>query len=152
MRSDEGDTRSAGSAGILRWSGIYFGAVFGVGFLLGPIRVLWLEPRLGERAAQLIEAPFMLLATVLAGRWVGGHLRSGYGACARLAIGALAAGLVLLADLGVGVGLRGMTMAEVFGGRDPVSGAVYYALVALMALAPWALARKGGTVGRGGKP
>lgn len=152
MRRDGGGARSGGTAGILRWSGIYFVAVFGVGFLLGPIRVLWLEPRLGVRAAQLIEAPIMLLAIVLAGRWVGGRLRSGYGASERLAVGAMAAGLVLLADLGVGVGLRGMTVAEVFGDRDPVSGTVYYALVALMALAPWALARKGGAGGGGGRP
>jgi len=133
---------------ILRWSLAYFGLVFGVGFLLGPLRVLWLEPRLGVRTAQLVEAPFMLLAIVLAGRWVGVRLRTGYGASTRLAVGAMAAGLVLVADLGVGVGLRGMTIAEVFAGRDPVSGTVYYLLVALMALAPWALARKAEPGGR----
>jgi hypothetical protein len=33
----------------------YFGLVFGVGFLLGPIRVLWLEPRFGPIIATACE-------------------------------------------------------------------------------------------------
>jgi hypothetical protein len=46
---------------------LYFLAVFGAGFALGPIRVLWLEPRLGVVAATLCEAPFLLLAMIAAG-------------------------------------------------------------------------------------
>lgn len=126
---------------VARWASIYFVIVFGVGFALGPIRVLWLEPRLGVRLAELIEAPLMFLAIVIAGRWVGQHLRDDYGASGRLAIGAVAAGLVLVSDLLVGVGLRGMSVVEVFTTRDPVSGSVYYALVALTAVAPWLLCR-----------
>jgi hypothetical protein len=57
-----------------KWAGIYFAIVFGVGFALGPIRVLCFEPRFGVRVAELIEAPFMFLAIVLAGRWVGQRL------------------------------------------------------------------------------
>lgn len=126
----------------------YFGIVFGVGFLLGPIRVLWLEPRLGVRTAELIEAPFMLLAIVLAGRWVDRRLGDESGAAARLGVGVLAAGLVLGADVGVGVGLRGMSVVDVFTQRDPVSGPVYYALVALTAFAPWLAGRARGSNGR----
>lgn len=123
--------------GTLAWAAVYFCAVFGTGFVLGPIRVLWLEPRLGVRAAELLEAPFMLLAIFLAGRWVGGRLRHRAGTASALAVGLLAAGLVLAADLAVGVGLRGMTWVEVFTARDPVSGPVYYGLVVLTGLAPW---------------
>jgi hypothetical protein len=36
----------------------------GVGFLLGPIRVLWLEPRVGLVIAAACEAPFLLAAMV----------------------------------------------------------------------------------------
>jgi hypothetical protein len=122
---------------------IYFTIVFGVGFVLGPIRVLWLEPQLGARAAELIESPFMLVAIVLAGRWVGRRLCAGYSVCARFAVGLAAAGLVLAADLAVGVGLRGMSVVEVFTARDPVSGPVYYALVVLTAVAPWLFGREG---------
>lgn len=34
----------------------YFGLVFGVGFILGPIRVLWLEPSLGVRVVAADDA------------------------------------------------------------------------------------------------
>jgi len=129
---------------VLRWvklAAIYFLIVFGVGFALGPIRILLLEPRLGVRTAELIEAPFMLLAVILAGRWVGRRLCAGYAPAARLGVGLAAAGTVVVADLAVGVGLRGMSVLEVFTARDPVSGSVYYALVALTAVAPWVFGR-----------
>jgi anti-sigma factor RsiW len=129
--------------GLAKWAAIYFALVFGVGFALGPIRVLWLEPKIGARAAELVEAPFMLLAIVLAGRWVGRRVGSAGRTMRSLGVGLAAAGLVLAADLAVGVGLRGMTVAQVFTERDPVSGAVYYALVALTAVAPWVLGRFG---------
>jgi hypothetical protein len=129
---------------LAKWAAIYFALVFGVGFALGPIRVLWLEPRVGVRTAELIEAPFMFLAIVLAGRWVGRRLSGkGGGTMTRLAVGLAAAGLVLAFDVAVGVGLRGMSVAQVFTERDPVSGTVYYALVALTAIAPAVLGRPG---------
>lgn len=120
---------------------ICFAIVFGIGFTLGPIRVLWLEPWLGLRAATLIEAPFLLVAIIVAGRWVGRRLCAPDGPGFRLGVGLLAAGLVLAADVGVEVGLRDLSVAEVFTQRDPVSGAVYYALVAWTALAPCLLGR-----------
>jgi hypothetical protein len=116
---------------------IYFTVVFGVGFALGPVRILWLEPWQGSRAAELVEAPFMLLAIVVAGRWVGRRLCYSDSPTFRFRVGLLTAGLVLAADVGVGVGLRDRSVAEVFTQRDPVSGSVYYALVALTAIAPW---------------
>jgi hypothetical protein len=39
---------------------LYFAIVFGAGFVLGPIRLLWAVPRFGERMAELMEAPVML--------------------------------------------------------------------------------------------
>jgi len=42
---------------VLRAGALYFAIVFGVGFLLGPIRILWIVPRVGTRTAELIEAP-----------------------------------------------------------------------------------------------
>ena len=49
---------------------LYFLIVFGVGFVLGPVRVYWLERQLGETMATLCEAPFLLIAIVLAARWL----------------------------------------------------------------------------------
>src|SRR6185503_11470140 len=38
---------------------LYFSGVFAAGFLLGAVRVLWAGPRIGERAAELLEVPLM---------------------------------------------------------------------------------------------
>lgn len=51
---------------------LYFAGVLGAGMLLGPIRVFWLEPRLGKSIAVLCEMPFLLTAMVLAVRWLPG--------------------------------------------------------------------------------
>ncbi|MGL6074214.1 MAG: hypothetical protein ACRC8S_08635 [Fimbriiglobus sp.] len=121
---------------------VYFSLVFGIGFLLGPIRVLILEPQVGGRIAELIEAPLMLTAILLAGRWISRRWCGGLETFPRLAVGSITSGLVLTADLGVGIGLRGMNVLEVFTNRDPVAGTVYYSLVFLTALTPWWFSRK----------
>jgi hypothetical protein len=38
---------------VLKAGALYFALVFGAGFVLGSIRVLWLVPRIGERTAEL---------------------------------------------------------------------------------------------------
>ena len=47
-----------------------FALVFGVGFVLGTVRVLWIAPQLGARAAELAEAPVMLVVIYFAARWI----------------------------------------------------------------------------------
>ncbi len=54
---------------LLRAGAFYFGLTFVAGCVLGPIRVLVLEPRIGLFPAALIEAPFMILAMVGVARW-----------------------------------------------------------------------------------
>jgi hypothetical protein len=130
---------------ILKPAAVYFSLVFGVGFVLGPLRVLLLEPRVGPRTAELVEAPLMLTAILVIGSWVARRLCRGRSATARLGVGLTAAGLVLAADFAVGVGLRGMSVVEVVTGRDPVTGSIYYGLVALTAVAPWWFGRHLGT-------
>lgn len=120
---------------------IYFVMVFGIGFLLGPIRVLLLEPRVGTRTAELIEAPVMLVAIIVIARWVGRRWCRNLAPLARLGVGFLTVGMVLTADLVVGVGLRGMSAAEVFMDRDPVTGPIYYGLLGITAVAPWWFSR-----------
>lgn len=55
---------------VLKAGLIYFGLVFGAGFILGPLRNLFIVPRFGERIAELIEAPLMLIVIILAAKWV----------------------------------------------------------------------------------
>jgi hypothetical protein len=46
---------------ILKAGVLYFALVFGTGFVLGPIRILWVVPRFGARIAELMEAPIMIV-------------------------------------------------------------------------------------------
>jgi hypothetical protein len=115
---------------------LYFALTFGAGFLLGPIRILWLEPRLGARTAELLEIPVMVGVTFLAARWVTGRLAVPPAAGPRLGVGVLAAALLLAAEFGLVLRLRGLTLEDYFASRDPVSGSAYYASVLLLALFP----------------
>jgi hypothetical protein len=112
----------------LRLAFLYFGAVFGIGFLLGAIRVPLLVPRLGERWAELLEMPLMLIAIHWAAGLVLRRLRGPPRAAALLRIGAL--GLVLLV-------LAGRPLAAYLASRDPVSGTVYLAMLLVFAAMPW---------------
>jgi len=49
---------------------LYFAIVFGAGFVLGPIRILWLAPRFGTRLAELMETPIIFVVFVVAARWI----------------------------------------------------------------------------------
>ena len=49
---------------------IYFSLVFFVGFILGTIRVLFVVPLVGERFAELMEMPLMLIATYYSAQYI----------------------------------------------------------------------------------
>lgn len=127
---------------IFRLSGLYFTIVFGAGFILGPIRVLMLEPRLGTRIAELLEMPVMLLVIWVAAGWISQRFTQNLSALGRFSVGALAVIGVLIADTSVGVFLREMTVSEVFLRQDAVSSIAYYGLLALCAILPWLQGRR----------
>lgn len=116
--------------------------MFGAGFALGPLRILWLVPRIGARMAELAEAPIMLVVTVFAARWIVRRFAIASAPLPRLGVGLVALGLLLGAEFGFVLWLRGVGIAEYLATRDSVSGAVYYALLGLVALMPVVVARK----------
>ena len=126
---------------VLKSAAVYFALVFGAGFVLGTIRVLWVAPRLGTRTAELLESPLMLLTTVLAACWVNRHFSLGARPASSFGVGLIALALLLAAEIGLGVVLRGGSALEVLLNKDPVSGTVYYALLGVYALMPWLLDR-----------
>ncbi len=122
---------------------LYFLATFSVGFLLGPIRLLLLEPRIGAFAATLCEAPLLLIAMAAAARWTPrlAGLTISPGGMLAVGIGALA--LQQVADLLVGMLLRGLSAQQQFARLATPEGAVYAALLALFALMPALVNRTG---------
>ena len=126
---------------IVKAAVLYFALVFGTGFILGTIRTLWVVPRLGTKTAELLEAPFMLVATVVAARWVVGRLAVPPVPSARIGIGCIALGLLLIAEFGPLLWLRGLSIREYLARRDPVSGTVYYAMLMVFATMPLLVSR-----------
>lgn len=117
---------------------IYFGLVFGVGFLLGIVRVLAVEPRLGERWAELAEAPLMLTAIILSARFVVRRFPATHGA-EYLVSGGVALLLLVLVEFSVVLGIRGLSLGEYFAERDSVAESVYVLLLVIFAAMPWLL-------------
>ena len=120
----------------------YVARVFGAGFALGIVRELWVTPRVGVRAAELLELPLMLVVIVLAARAVDRRWLTAYGARTRVAVGLSALVLLLTAEVGLGMALRGLSVRDALLARDPVSGTAYYVSLMIFAVMPWYLARQ----------
>ena len=127
---------------ILQAAVLYFFLVFGAGFVLGIGRVLVVVPLLGERTAELLEMPLMLGVIFFAARWIVRHRLDDHRLISTFSVGFIGMGLIMIADLAVGMLLRGMSITEVFLERDPVSGAAYYTSLLLFAITPAVLARR----------
>jgi len=124
----------------LKASLLYFALVFGAGFVLGPVRLLWAVPRFGVRTAELMEMPIMLVVTIVAARWVIRRLGVPPTVRSRLGMGCTALGLLLLAEFGLVLRLRGLSIQEYLASRDPVSGTAYYAMLGVVAIMPLVMA------------
>jgi hypothetical protein len=115
----------------------YFGVVFGAGFALGTMRVLWLVPRLGERWAELLEMPVMGLVMFAAAR---GMVRRdpARSTSAWLVVGSLALALLVAAELTLAWVFEGASPRDAILQRDPVVGVVYgLMLLGFAALPAW---------------
>ena len=117
---------------------VYFALVFGVGFMLGIVRVLALVPRFGERWAELAEMPLMLIAIVVSARFVVRRFpatqRGSY-----LVSGGSALLLLIVVELSVVLAMRGMPFSQYVAERDPIAGSVYVVMLVIFAVMPWLL-------------
>ena len=115
---------------VLKAATLYFGIVFGAGFVFGIIRVLWVVPHLGVRNAELLEHPLMLVVIFVTANWVVRDV-GGQTSADSLAIGFIAFGVLLLAEVLVAL------FAQPNRAGDAVSGIAYFVMLALFALMPW---------------
>ena len=129
---------------ILKAGVLYFALVFGAGFVLGPIRILWVVPRFGTRMAELMETPIMFVVTIVAARWIVRRLAVPSTPSSRLGMGCAAVGLVLVTEFTLVLWLRGLSISEYLASRDLVSGTVYYVMLVVFAIMPLLVARKEG--------
>ena len=92
----------------------YCAAVFGLGFILGTIRVLVLIPKLGELPSTLIELPVILSAAWFICSRVTARFQVPQEWPVRLSMGVLAFALLMAAELALSVWLFGNTVTEHF--------------------------------------
>ena len=127
---------------ILKAGMLYFALVFGAGFVLGPIRILWVVPRFGERMAELREAPIMFVVVLAASRWLVRRLAVPSRPGSRLGMGCVGLGLLLFAEFTLVLWLRGLSIRDYLATRDPVSGTVYYLILGVFAVMPLFVGRR----------
>lgn len=129
---------------ILKAGLLYFTLVFGLGFILGFIRVLWVVPRFGTRMAELMEIPIMIAVIIIAARWIVRHYEVPFTLASRLGMGCLALCLLLVVEFTLVLWLQGLSLSEYFASRDIVSGTAYYLSLGVFAIMPLGVARYSG--------
>lgn len=97
----------SGNAGVA-----YFLIAFTAGFLIGAVRVTLLVPQLGMLGAVLIELPIMLAISWVTCRWVIARYAVADTMIDRLAMGAVAFALLMVAELGLSVMLFNQTVMD----------------------------------------
>ena len=126
---------------ILKAAAAYFALVFGAGVVFGSIRVPFLVPRVGERTAELVETPAMLVVVIFAARFIVRRFSLPPFLTVRATVGAIALSLLISAELLLAVALQGRSVGQYIASRDPVSGTVYLASLVLFAAMPTILMR-----------
>lgn len=127
---------------VVRAGIVYFLIVFAVGWILGPIRVLWVIPHLGATVGVLLEAPLMLVAMILASRWAIRRWHVPARSAQRWAMGLIALGCLFAAELAGAVWLRRMTLQEYLAAFTNAPGLIALAMFLLFAAMPMLVRRK----------
>lgn len=119
---------------MLRLGLSYFVVVFAFGFLLGVLRTLLLEPRLGADVAELLELPVMAAISWQVARWL--VARSRLARVARFAAGAIALACLLACEFTVVLALQERSLAQWAASRASLAGAAWALAMVLFALFP----------------
>jgi hypothetical protein len=115
---------------------LYFLIVYAVGFVLGPIRVYSLEPRLGETVATLCEAPFIIVAVMFAARKIPPRLNLAGNVKSLALMGFAALVLQQSADFALGAFARGIPPAQQINHLTTPAGLIYLVLLVTFAAMP----------------
>jgi hypothetical protein len=95
--------------GTLKAGLVYFLLVFAVGWVLGPIRELWVVPHFGRMTSLLSEAPIMLIAMFVSAWWVIRRFDLPRTFSTTISMGLIAFGLLLPAEIVRMLWVRGLS-------------------------------------------
>ena len=114
----------------------YFLLVFALGWVLGPTRELWAVPRFGRVAALLIEAIIMLIAMIVAARWVIRRFSVPQTFGATMSMGLVALGILLPAEIAGALWVRGLSLDEYLASFVTAPGVISLIMFLLFAAMP----------------
>ena len=97
---------------VLKAGAVYFLIMFGVGWILGPIRELWAVPRFGRLTDVLLEAVIMLIAMAVSSRWVIRRFQVKPTFGSTISMGIVALAILVPAELSGVVWVRGLSLSE----------------------------------------
>jgi hypothetical protein len=115
---------------------IYFVLVFAIGWVLGPIRELWAVPHFGRMAATLLEAVIMLVAMIVAARWVTRRFDVPRTLPATISVGLIAIGLLFPAEIAGVLWVRGLSLQDYMAGFATGPGIISLVMFLLFAAMP----------------
>ncbi|MBX3329675.1 MAG: hypothetical protein KF722_04680 [Nitrospira sp.] len=117
-----GSERPHGLVQVLKAGTIYFLVAVGAEFVLEIIRLQVVALHVGERLAEMLEIPNVLLATIIGARWVVDRFTLPPLPGIRLSVGLVALVLLLIAEGTVILPLHGLSVTEYLAGQDSVVG------------------------------
>ena len=126
----------------LKYGSIYFALVFSAGFVLGTIRVLALEPRIGAKFAELIEIPIMLAVVYISAKYVVSKIPPVEPKLLYLMMGISALALLLVFEFTLVLGLQGISLAQYLESRDELAFGAYLISLIIFALMPLLISKK----------
>jgi hypothetical protein len=126
----------------IRAGALYFAIVFAAGFVLGALRVTVLMPLIGELPAVALELPVILFISWIACRRLIAQFSVPAMAPHRAAMGALAFGLLMLAELALSVLVFDRSGAEYLAGLQSAPGLLGLAGQLVFASMPLGLLRQ----------
>jgi hypothetical protein len=115
---------------------IYSLLVFAVGWVLGPIRELWAVPHFGRMVVMLSEAVIMLIAMIVAARWIIRRLDVPRTLPATVSMGLIAIGLLFPGEIAGVVWLRDLSLQEYLAGFATGPGIISLVMFLLFAGMP----------------
>ena len=120
----------------LRLGSAYFLAIFAIGLVIRRVRTLEVFPEIGERAADLIEAPIMLAVILMASAWVvrGTWPADAKWRCAGIGLTCLV--LVLVAGWLIDFGPIGIRPKEFWNAKDYTTPCLFFGGLFFLTAAP----------------
>ena len=132
-----GSEKPPGLVQVLKAGALYFLIAVGAEFVLEVVRLQVVALHVGERFAEMLEIPNVLLATMIGARWVVDRFTLPPLPGIRLSVGFVALILVVIAEGVIILPLHGLSVTEYLAGDDSVVGVAPLGALGVLTVMPF---------------